>query len=888
MLFDSIFEIINRFEVDKWQRIKDDRDSMKRQLSRIIAGILTVIFCWWAEAQQYVEGTVSETETPAMWRVGLPGVTNMSGFMEMKTSPPGLLIGTNGPAFRKVTNMPRFITFTNRPGLVGVTNLPPPVVFTSPPAGLLRFTDQPSFSGVTNKKTLAGELPIKEEVTHTAEEKDIPEEAEEDEVAGEEVSPKEQMIGIKYEDMDLDEILKQYSEWTGRAIMKAPGVPSVKINLKCPKPLPKKEALLAIEGVLGMHGIGLVPMGDMFLKVVKIGEARQAGMKIDLGPLEEDIAETDHLISQVIELKHVEISEIQGLIKEMLHSYGKVIPLERVNCIMVTDSAVNVDRILELLKYIDQPIEAKEELRIFPIVYAKASEIQSKIEAIIADAQTRETRNTLIRQQLLAARMPLRARRTPRLGPKTSVTDVSKPLFDKGLIQGKVKIVADDRINSLIIIARPEQFRFFENLIQALDRKVEPDVTIKVITLEYADAKEVVSVLNSLVGSASTSGEGTRLMQPKIPVKGKTDSQPAKKETKKTEGEIQITGKLSGDVKIIADTRINALLVMASKADMAVIEDVLDQIDVMLAQVLIEVVIVEIGLKDNFSTGIDWLQRSMIAYNEKAGGGRRPFMAFSGTGKEGTGGDIKNASTINTVGDSTAAAGSGLTYYFTYFDLNIDAVLNMLASTSDARILSTPIILTTDNTEAKILVGEKRPIVTSTSITSGGVQQSAYEYKDIGIELKVTPHINKKGFVVMDIIQNIDNVAGNETIDGNQVPIITTREFSASIAVNDRRTIVLGGLVSADETKDQSGVPFLKDIPLLGLLFRADDKKTVRWELMVMITPYVLDTPEKVYTETARRHFAIDKARTIFVKGWSDSELASPAPEKKKKRRKKD
>ena len=693
-------------------------------------------------------------------------------------------------------------------------------------------------------------------------------------------------VGLKYENIDSDEVIKQYSEWTGLALMKSPDVPTVKITLKCPKRLPKREALLAIEGVLAMNGVALVPMGDNFLKVVKIDTARQHGMKTEAGPLEKNIASTDHLVSRIVELKHLEMTEAQGAIQSFLHPYAKIIPLERVNCLLITETANNLKRIIEILEIIDQPIESREELKIFQIRHAKASEIQSKIESIIADAQAQGAKTATIRRQLTAARLPFQpaAPGQPAISPGAAAPSSGEGL-DRSLIQSRVKMVADDRINSLIIITRKEQFPFLENIIKTLDQQVEPDMNIKVVTLEYADAKDVVSLLNNFI-TASSAASKTGQAQPFLPVaQPPREPQPAATQADRSAsqssdaGETQISGKLSSEVKVISDSRINALLIMATKADMELIEDVISKIDIALSQVLIEVVIIEVDLGDQFKMGIDWLQRSMIAYNEKQGGGRRAFMAYSGADRVGTDAEIKDAAGINKISDNTTGKGSGLTYYFTFFDYNIDMVLNMLSSTSQAKILATPIILTTDNKEAKILVGEKRPIVTSTSISGGGVQQSAYQYVPIGIDLQVTPHINKKGFVVMDVKQKVDNKGDDVTIDGNPVPVIITRDFNASISVNDGRTIVIGGIVSEDKRKTRSKVPFLGDIPLLGYLFRSDDIEEKRVELMVMLTPYVLDTPEEAYAETARRQASVSSISNMWVQGWSPSDLAAPSPE---------
>lgn len=691
-------------------------------------------------------------------------------------------------------------------------------------------------------------------------------------------------VGLKYENMDSEEVIKQYSDWTGLALMKSPDVPSVKITLKCPKRLPKQEALLAIEGVLAMNGIALVPMGDKFLKVVKIDTARQHGMKTESGPLEKDISATDHLVSRIIELKHLEMAEAQAAVQSFLHPYAKIIPMERVNCLLITETANNLKRIMEILEIIDQPIPSTEDLRIFQIQHAKASEIQSKIESIIADTQSKDTKSRVIRQQLTTARLPFQPAQPGQIA-SSATTDSTGGALDRGLIQSRVKMVADDRINSLIIITRKEQFLFLENIIKTLDQKVEPDVNIKVVTLEYADAKDVVSLLNSFISASSSGGKSgqTQSFQPVIPVAEQPKDQQSKnsKDSKSASdsGETQVSGKLSSDVKVISDSRINALLIMACKADMEKIEDVISKVDIALSQVLIEVVIIEVDLSDQFRMGIDWLQRSMIAYNEKQGGGRNAFLGFSGAGREGAKGDLKDGASINKISDNTTGAGSGLTYYFTFFDYNIDMVLNMLASTSEAKILATPVILTTNNKEAKIMVGEKRPVVTSTSISGGGVQQSAYQYVPIGIDLQVTPHINKKGFVVMDVAQKVENKGEDVTIDGNPVPVIITRDFNASISVNDGRTIVIGGIVSEDKRKSRSKIPFLGDIPLLGYLFRSDTIEEKRIELMVMLTPYVLDTPEEAYGETARRQASLKGISNIWIKGWSPSDLANPSPE---------
>ena len=168
-------------------------------------------------------------------------------------------------------------------------------------------------------------------------------------------------------------------------------------------------------------------------------------------------------------------------------------------------------------------------------------------------------------------------------------------------------------------------------------------------------------------------------------------------------------------------------------------------------------------------------------------------------------------------------------------------------------------------------------MVTSTSTSTAGQQTSGYEYRNIGINLTVTPRINPQRFVVMEITQTADNLKDTTKIDENDVPIITKREMKAQIAVASRSTVVLGGLVSNERRKSRSKVPILGDIPILGTLFRYDKDADNRTELLVLLTPYVLTTPEEAERETERLHRATAVSQAKWYRGWSDSPLARPS-----------
>jgi general secretion pathway protein D len=695
----------------------------------------------------------------------------------------------------------------------------------------------------------------------------------------------DRLILLNFRDSPLDQVLEFVADLLGRTLLKSPGI-NATITLKSQTRLTVKESLQAIESVLSMNNVSLVPMGEKFLKVVQTASARQEAMAIGLQPPVEPFAEADQLVSQVITLKHIEIGEAQPIMQSFLHGYGKIQALERANSLLVTDTAANINRILEILEFIDQPAEAKMETRIYEIRYAEAAKIAAKLNELIADSQAQEEKPRVAVPQPLIPTPPGIIRPRP---PGTPEPAAEAGAAEKGLIRGKVKIIADDRTNILFVISRGENFTFFDKIVLVLDRPVDPEITAKVVALEYAKAEDIAGILNEFIGAASA--EQPTGAPGGAPAPGADQAAAARSKAledfiarraqqRPTEGQPAqegVFGRLSQDTKILADKRTNALLLMGRKSDLDQILQIIESLDIMLAQVLIETAIIEVNLGKTLSYGVDWLQRSVTAYQEQQVGPRggltvrEPIYSFGGGSTMGGDPNFQPGHSISY--DNVPLSAGSLTYYLTFYDLNVDAVLHMAASSRDARIVATPVVLTTDNTEAKIVVAESRPIVTSSSTFDTGTQTQNFQYQDIGIELTVTPRINPQRFVVMELKQSANNVAGFEIIDGNRVPIITKRELQAQIAINSRNTIVLGGMVGTDRSKDRNKVPFLGDIPVLGIFFRSDSISDRRTEIIVLITPYVMQTPTELREETVRLHSSSRAADKSLPSGWSDSEL---------------
>lgn len=718
---------------------------------------------------------------------------------------------------------------------------------------------------------------------------------------------------LKFEEATLTMVLKEYGEATRRTLLLDPKLPAPPkgITLRNEGDLTMDEYLQAIETVLSMNGIGLVKVGEKFLKVVPIEGWIADATHIRSVEEGSKLTNTDEIVSQMIQLKYIDVEEGTKLLESLKfqHPYAKVTAFPRNNCILFTDTSSNVGRILDVLKSVDQPIEAREEPKVIKILYAKASLIKTKLEEIIVDTQkdqstaarTRDSgRPGFVTTPAPAPNLPIAPPGVirpvvPKVTDVGTVDNTNARILDdaeRGIIRGKVKIVADDRVNILIIITRPENMAFFDKIVKVLDVATDPDVTVKVLRLEFADSEQVASQLNTLIGAQQQNKEGA-----KPGTAGKADAAAgtaksvalddfAKQQSatlnKVAEGEgiKSKVGELSAqNIKILSDKRINSLVIMASKTDLATIEEIVKEMDMAVSQVLIEVIILDVNLKGGITTGVDWIQRSLIAYNKNSDGSRKPMFGFAGGG----GGGYSQTTPLADF-TKTFSPGQGLTYYTTFFGLNADLVAKMIATDSKSRVLSSPIILTTDNKKAQLDVTKDQYFYKGQNYVPTGVGSynpvDNVDTKSVGLKLSVTPHINKNKNVQMEIVQEISNATEKQLLPGQnqgEWPVMSIKKFEATVSVRSGMTIVLGGL--ADDTKSISHnkIPLLGDIPLLGLLFGKSDKSKERSEILVFITPYVMDSTDEIEFEARRRQMAVgDGDDGKWTKGWSNSNLGTP------------
>jgi general secretion pathway protein D len=409
-------------------------------------------------------------------------------------------------------------------------------------------------------------------------------------------------------------------------------------------------------------------------------------------------------------------------------------------------------------------------------------------------------------------------------------------------------------------------------MIERVDTGVQSEFDSEVIPIKYAKAEDIASALSSLSGSGSATTVGTRSAgapaatsarpglggynpnQPTIP--GATQGQPSSTGSfsERMSRIIQNASRTSGSGdfqiigpnKIVADVRANALIVFAAKPDMVTIKKIIGQLDVVLAQVLIETIILDVTLTDGHNLGLSYLQKRASEAGNFTGIGALNNTGFLTPGH------------FSALTNASGALGGGFCY-LGRFGQDLDVTLTAIASDSSVKVVQKPRIMTSHATPASVFIGSTVPYVSGTYYGGGfgGGPSSQYQQLKVGISLSVTPYINQDGLVVMQIDEAIDEISGSVPITGvGNVPTTTSRTLTAEVAVGDRETIVLGGFIRSSGEDNKSGMPILKDIPLLGKLFTSSSKSKSRNELLVLMRPTVLRTPE-----LAAAHTDVEKAR---------------------------
>jgi general secretion pathway protein D len=613
-------------------------------------------------------------------------------------------------------------------------------------------------------------------------------------------------------DETLPQVLELLQRWTGKTVLRPQALPTPTYNLSLPEGATRDEALQAIETILSLNGVAVIAQGERFLKVVPNTVARAEAPQLIDGPVSA-LPPSGRVAAKLFHLQSTSVEDAAKLIAPMLNASLGSPPVlfNRTNTLLITDSIANLRRIEVILSDLDQPKLG---------VIAKAYELQH------ANATALEG----LFRKLFAG---------PLLGRLSAATSLS----------------VDERTNRLIVIGDPRQHAMFDELVAQLDVRSNPSTRTEVLPLRHANAPDVATLLSQLItgqNTASARVTGTRTganaARPATPAPG---GAPAAAGGAAAAAAQSGAEEFSQGVTVVADTRSNSLVVSGTGDDLRLLKALIGQIDVVLAQVRIEVVIAEVSLGDSTSTGIE--QLGLVITGSKLTGFSAGGPAFS----------ITNGAVLS--GSTT--------------DLSATIGLTATPRKGDTNILSNPSITTTHNKEATIFVGESRPVVTGTTTTPTGGNlstSSTVSQRDIGIELRVLPLIGQDGSVQLQVSQKVEDILGTVQLDGNEQPRIGRRETQSFVSARSGEIIVLGGLQRSQETETTTR---LGGIPIIGDLLGGTRTENTKTELLIFLRPYVLTGTPADNADALRRLDASeqrDPARAIL--DARPGEIPAPAP----------
>jgi len=593
---------------------------------------------------------------------------------------------------------------------------------------------------------------------------------------------------LNLKNADIHSLIQTVSRQSGRNFVVDPRV-KARVTVISSKPLSGDELYETFLSVLQVHGYAAVPSGDL-IKIVPDVNAKQ-------GPVpayDSELGASDQLVTQVIKVENVPAAQLVPILRPLVPQQGHLAAYAATNTLIVTDRASNIGRLINIINGIDRA--ENEEVQIVRLKHASASEVIRMLQSL----------------QSRGGQVP----GTP----------------------GTLRFAADERTNSILLSGDKAARKRMKTLILNLDTPVESGGNTRVVYLRYANAIDLLAILTGVsagqaqIGTGGSEEEdGGAATPPGAPPTVDANGVPVPQAP--TASIVPRTGEDAGrpNVDIQADEDTNALIITAPPDEMRSILAVIEQLDIRRAQVLVEAIIAELSVSNSSQLGVNFAidgsgENRPIAYTNLGGA----TQALAGT-----------------VASQGAALANGLSLALGRFGtggVDFGFLLSAIASDTDNNILSTPTLVTMDNQEAEIIVGQNVPFVTGTQLsTSNNNPFQTIERQDVGISLKVKPQINEGDNIKMEIEQEVSDVSSTAATGATDITT-NKRSIKTTVLVEDGQTLVLGGLID-DQIKDtRDKVPLLGDIPLLGSLFRYRTTKKTKRNLMVFLHPTILRDPE--------------------------------------------
>ncbi|AQZ80362.1 type II secretion system secretin GspD [Acinetobacter calcoaceticus] len=630
---------------------------------------------------------------------------------------------------------------------------------------------------------------------------------------------------INLRDADLTAFINEVADITGKNFAVDPRVRG-NVTVISNKPLNKDEVYDLFLGVLNVNGVVAIPSGNT-IKLVPDSNVKNSGIPYD----SRNRLRGDQIVTRVIWLENTNPNDLIPALRPLMPQFAHMAAIAGTNALIVSDRAANIYQLENIIRNLDGT--GQNDIEAISLQSSQAEEIITQLEAM-------------------------------------SATGASKDFSG-----ARIRIIADNRTNRILVKGDPETRKRIRHMIEMLDVPSADRLGgLKVFRLKYASAKNLSEILQGLVtgqavsssnsnnnssnssnpinnlmgnnqnSSSNTSGSnGSSISTPSINLNGNSNNN----------NQNSISSFSQNGVSIIADNAQNSLVVKADPQLMREIESAIQQLDVRRQQVLIEAAIIEVSGDDADQLGIQWALGDL-----SSGIG---LLSFSNVGAS-----LSSIAAGYLSGGSAGAAsaiaggankGNGATFAVGNFENSrkaYGALIQALKANTKSNLLSTPSIVTMDNEEAYIVVGQNVPFVTG-SVTTNSTGINPYttvERKDVGVTLKVVPHIGEGGTVRLEVEQEVSNV---QTSKGQAADLITNkRAIKTAVLAEHGQTVVLGGLVSDDVELSRQGIPGLSSIPYLGRLFRSDSRSNTKRNLLVFIHPTIVGDANDVRRLSQQRY----------------------------------
>ncbi len=602
-------------------------------------------------------------------------------------------------------------------------------------------------------------------------------------------------LTMNFDEIELATFVKFISKVTGRNFVFTDKVTGT-VSIVSPTPVSPDEAYAVFQSVLASHGLTTVE-DDSVTRIVPIKDARTSGGSVlTVGDRSAGFA------TRLIPLRHVDAAAVVDAVSPIVSKDGSVGAYRGSNTLIISDTAANISRVAKMVASFDVPGH-EESVEVITLEWADAGRLAEQIMEILAASDAGKSGR----------------------GEK-----------DPSPLAMSVKIVPDERTNSLIVMAPSIELRRIRNLADNLDRSLPTDEDrIHVYYARHADAEALVTVLSGMLT-------------------GRRKSSQSRGETRAAQGTT--AGGLIEEIAISSDPATNAVIVNASLQDYRTILSLLEKLDIPRAQVFIEAIIVEATMDAAAALGFD----------------------YQGGGDIGDGVGLVRANLSN-LNDAflNPASLAGLVLAATS-DKVIElpdgtevpanvALFQALDQTTDIDVLSAPTLLTLDNAEAQITVGQNVPFVTGRAADLASVENvfTTIERRDVGIKLRVKPQVTEGDVVVLEVDEEVSALVQNRLLDPVVEvvgPTTTIRSAQTTVSVRDGHTVVIGGLISNSMQKSVSKIPLLGDIPGVGRLFRNEQDSDQKVNLIVFLTPHIVRDSDDLDAITLgrREHFRVRMA----------------------------